>query len=477
MRKLSFALAVILLAATYAPSVEQANLNSSDSFRDVSGTRIGHYKNGPLPVDLSGRTVAAYVPNQSGGHVTVPGSGTSGGTFTIPNVPTGFYLLQLGGTYLWTKNTVVDADFDREYRSNGVPANGNTTMTFDLTNLHKWQRTDVFEMVCPNNAAFNFLSGTVGETTFTGTFPYVGSLSDASQGDQYYASQFITQKVAGYSFAALGRHIAPAKFTQQQGSDTSINGRLKAIPQTGKFEANFNGADMAAQALAANPNAVLSSTGIDLQVYPGSIAKGFNTSTPDLIFGPMQPLITTNGDLGQVIYGNPFPPAKWPVILFYGDFAATVYVAPGATNGAPIGSGVLISTPTLPTSTIPMKPLVGVVTNPSINGKDFFANLLSIGATPLLKWSPPSLGQATYYLVQIYQLSNSGGTTMVSPPIASLSTQHASLRVPPGLLTTGSGYVFQIRAWYVPGLNFSKTPYMFGPTGASTDILSGMVQP
>src|SRR5271169_4187839 len=112
MHKLCFALAVMLIStASYAANGDELGPPST---RTVSGTEIGHYKNGTLPTDLSTATIGAFVPNGAGGYTFLPGSGTSSGTFTIANVPSGFYLLQLGTLYLWTKNTVVDADFDSD---------------------------------------------------------------------------------------------------------------------------------------------------------------------------------------------------------------------------------------------------------------------------------------------------------------------------------------------------------------------------
>jgi hypothetical protein len=279
----------------------------------------------------------------------------------------------------------------------------------------------------------------------------------------------------------LGRFIAPPKFTQQQGSDTPINGRLKAIPQIGKFEANINGADLAAQTMAANPNAVMTDTTIVLDVYPGSMAKGFNTDTPDLVGYSIgtgeQPFLTTNGDLGQIRYGNPFPAKKWTLFAGYTYTAATSYTAPGATNSAPLNSYVQDATTTLPSPTSPMTPLVGVVQKPSINGKTFFQDQTGVGMTPLLKWSPPSLGTATFYEVRGYELSNDGlGNTLINQ-IMRLRTASTSLRIPPARLSAGLGYVFLVRPFYVPGLNFAKTPFMSGPTSAFADVLSGMMQP
>src|ERR1022692_209646 len=104
MRRPHFALAVMLISvASYAAiggEPDQSFLPPST--RTVSGTEIGHYKNGPLPPDLSTTTIGAFVPNGAGGYTFLAGSGTSSGTFTIANVPSGFYLLQLGTLYLWT---------------------------------------------------------------------------------------------------------------------------------------------------------------------------------------------------------------------------------------------------------------------------------------------------------------------------------------------------------------------------------------
>jgi hypothetical protein len=480
MRKLCLALAVMLIsAAAYAASADESGPSvSSPSARTVSGTQIGHYKNGPIPTDLSTTTIGAFVPHGTGGYTFLAGSGTSSGTFSIANVPSGFYLLQLGGTYLWTSNTVVDADFNSDTRSDTVQADQNTTVTFDLTNLNVWESTDFLEMVCPNNAAFNLFFGTVGETAFTGTFPYSGGLSVASEGDQYYVFQLITQSVNGYPFTALGRYIAPAKFDQPQSSDTPINGDLRSIIQKHTFEANINGADLAAQALAANSKAVLVDTGIYLDAYPGSLVKGENTSTPDLIaynFGTGQPFITTNGDLGQVFYGNPFP-SKWPLFDLYQWLASTNYTAPGATNSVPIFTAAEGFNITLPTSTNPITPLVGVLSNPSINHKNFFADRKGVSTTPTLRWAPPSVGSATYYSVVIYQLANNGGNT-TKTAIATLYTPRTSLLIPKGLLSAGQAYVFKIHTWYVPGINFAKTPFMNGPTSAIADVISGMMQP
>ena len=479
MRKPCFALAVMMISvASYAEIGDEPNQGFlPPSTRTVSGTEIGHYTNGTLPVDLSTSTIGAFAPNGAGGYTFEPGSGTSSGTFTIPNVPSGFYLLQLGSLYLWTSNTVVDADTTQAFRSDVVQADQNTTVTFNLTNLSAWQDTDFFEIGCTNNNTIDSFVGTVGEKTFTGTFEYFGGLSVGSEGDQYYVIQLITQNVGGFPFIAAGRYMAPAKFNQAQGSDTPINGKLRTLAQNKAFEANIDGADLAAQALKANPKATLDATVIALDAFPGGLATGESTSTPDLVgydFGNST-LITTNGDLGPVHYGNPFS-SKWHLFDAYIWQAYTTYTAPGATNGTPIFTLAGGHDTKLPTTTSPITPVIDVVNNPTINHKNFFTDRTGVGTTPTLKWSPPSLGTATYYSVQIFHLANNGGNT-TKTSIANLYTSRTSLLVPKGLLTAGQAYVFRIRTWYVPGIKFVKTPFAIGPTFALADVISGMMQP
>ena len=478
-------LAVLSLVVSGHPYlVAQQQESAPVTTRTVTGTEIGHYKNGPLPVDLSTVTVAVYVPNGSGGYDVMPGSGTSAGTFTISGVPFGVYLLQLGSSFLVTGNTIVNEDSSWDFRSNGVPANSGTKVTFDLTNLDAWQSTDVFEMVCTNNSAFALFDGAVGETTFVGTFPYAPfytvNLSDASRGDQYEMIQLSTQRVGGLPFTGAARAFVPAKFTQAQGSNTQFNGTLATLAQTQEFEANINGADLTAQALAANPGAQLGGTSLVLDAYPGSPTYGERTSTPDLVgynlsFYVTGPNITTNEDFGKVAYGNPFP-ATWPLFDLYSWVATTYYTAPGASNSLPLSTFVEGYNTALPTSTSPIKPLVGVVTNPTINGQNFFSGQTGIGVTPTLRWSPPSVGKATFYQVDIIQLSNSGGNT-VETAFTAVRTPSTTLMIPQGLLSVGQGYAFVIRSWYIPGLNFAKTPFMSGPVSAFTDVISGLMQP
>lgn len=445
--------------------------------RTVSGTRIGHYKDGGVPTDLSTRTIAAFVPGRSGGYTQIVGTGTSSGTFSIPNVPYGYYLLQLGGRYLWTKNTVVSFDYNASYRSTQTVAGGNTTLTFGLTNLNPWQTTDFLELVDPSTSAFVLYPGADGQTTFAGTFPYTNYLNDSTLGDKTYFLQLATQSVGGYPFLSAARYLSPS-FAQVDGADTTVAGPMKAINQTQAFRANINGADIAAVALAANPNSTLTTTVIALDVYPGNMAKGDTTATPDLVgydFNSDVAPLTVNADLGDVMYGNPFPPS-FRLFSVYQYSAQTSYLLPGTTNPTALATWAVGTTPELPTAEAPMRPMVGVVSQPMVSGGDFFANRNGIGYLPTLTWGPPQVGSANVYSVAVYWIINNAGNTQANL-IARLLTQNTSITLPPGIMSAGQTYVFQITSGYRPGVDVAAHPYFLGPINAGADAISGMMQP
>lgn len=446
--------------------------------RTVSGTRVLHYKDGPVPVDLSTRTIAALVPNVMGGYWTLPGSGTSTGTFSIPNVPYGYYFLQLGGRYLWTRNSVINGDSYESFRSTGVGADPATTLTFNLSNLSPWLPNDVIELVDPSAPAFQLFTGSAGEPVFTGTFPYTSNLSDSTLGDKTYLLQESTQYAGGYRMLVASRYFSPSNFTQVDATDTQLTGRFRSIAPTQSFRLNVNGADVAAATLAANPGATFASTFFGLDIFPGSMAHGWTGAAPDLVTYDLNadaPPFTENADLGDVMFGNPFPPA-FTLFAVYQYSAQTSYLAPGANSSAAITTYVIGYTVALPSASNPLSLMVGTVLQPAVGGADFFANQTGIGFMPTLTWKPPAVGTAHAYSVLVYQLTNNAGSTEAAV-IARLQTQGNSITIPPNLLIAGQTYVFQITALYRPGVNLAVNPYMSGPTAANADVISGVMQP
>ena len=445
----------------------------------VSGTRIDHYLRAmTIPENLSAQGITAYVPNGAAAYKTVAGTGTSSGTFSINNVPGGYYLLAVGGFYLWTQNSTVHLDTYADSRPNPAQADPSTTsVTFDLTNINTWQTDDTLEMVAPNNATYLSFGEAAGANKFTGTYSYGGSLSDASLLDHYYVTQLITQPVGGTPFVALGRYFAVPKFTQADGSDTPIQGAMRTIPQTLQFEANFNAGDITTAAKAISAKGSLSDTSVFLDAFPGSLASGFVTASPDLVgysLGNGLPFLTSNLDYGPVFYGDPFP-VGWPLFIGYIWSVNVPYVAPGATSSTTLFGSSFGFTTTQPTSTQSLPLLVSGPTTPTVNGQSFASNLKGIGLTPQLAWVAPSVGTASYYQLFVWKLVKNG-TNSEAHLAATVQTSATSVTLPPGLLISGDAYVFDLWANTAHAYNTMQPLKTQLPYGA-TDVMSGVMQP
>ena len=444
----------------------------------VSGTEIAHFlKGATVAQDLSTTQVAAYFPDGSAGYTTIAGTGTSAGTFAINKVPGGFYLLQLGNLYFWTQNGTTHADTYADTRPNPAQAGSSTTVTFNLSNVHPWQTTDILELFSANNATYLSFDGTTGETKFTGTYPYGGALSDAAFGDRYYSTQLITQPLGGSPFVALGRSFTVPQFTQADGSDTTIAGAMQTVLQTEQFEANLNGGDISNAAAEINASGTLSDTSVFLDAFPGSLGNGVATASPDLVgysLGNGLPFLTSNTDLGPVFYANPFP-ATWPLFTGYVWSVDVPYTTPGASIGTDLFGSVFGFGTTLPTSTQPLELLISGPTTPTVNGQKFASNLSGVGLTPSLAWSAPATGKASYYQLFVWRLSKNGSASAVTL-VDTLQTSATSLTLPPGLLVSGDAYVFDLWAYTVQGYSVAWPLKFRLPYGAA-DVMSGVMQP
>jgi hypothetical protein len=473
----AFALGVLLgmLSCGGAQGSPSANLNNSSS--DPSGNATGNVtgvtntiyvnSNGTqvIPQDLSSTTIAAYIPNGSGGFTKITGTGTANGTFTVPLVPNGKYWLQEGNNFFWTDVSAIDT---LDFNVNRPP-----TSTQQNSNCCTWY--------VPNLGVSRLYSlNETGPGAWSGTGPWLNNssltapLMDAGGGDAGYllvypggalSSPFVTAQEFG----------GPVSVTMTDGGITTVNGTTNAIVASKSFRANIQGSAFQSLQPLVHPSATPfdegGQSGIAVKVQPFTTQYGalvtypvFLMSNPSLISASMN-VMSANTDYGDIAYGDPFP-AGFTEYVQYLDS-----VALGVDFGMSLLGEIGGVTTSIPSATQPVTPMLGPVVSPTIDGSDYHTALLA-STTPTLAWKPPSVGTAQYYAVYFGAKSTTaeGNPTIVNPMW--FYTADTSITIPPGVLSFGNGYVSLIRAYSSPSIDFTKTPLLQGMPYAWADVLS-----
>ena len=97
------------------------------------------------------------------------------------------------------------------------------------------------------------------------------------------------------------------------------------------------------------------------------------------------------------------------------------------------------------------------ITDLDLNLLRAFADQAGVGETPVLSWTPPSVGTPTGYLVEVFRLEAAGaGTTRT--PVLRYATAHVTVILPPGLLEVWSRVSWPIALIVVGAVIVSAIP-------------------
>ncbi|HTL97836.1 MAG TPA: hypothetical protein VL181_03425 [Holophagaceae bacterium] len=443
------------------------------------------------PQDLTATPIQALVPNTSGGFDTLTGIGHEDGTFSIPNVPVGYYWLKFGRSYLWTNVDNVEWVFDLYGRADAVyPGTQPTNLAMSATGLNAWQGTDELFWTVPNQGFTYSTYGIAGilntpnpgDTALNAyTMEFVQNgfpLLDASKGDQAYLTQLTSRIASGQTYRALGKAFYLPPTTMADGATTTANGGFLDIPQTSTLHLGWKRSALAAMTSAVNPSATVVQTEFGLWLSPLGTSVGVPGDAFQLFtYDSGDVNATADLDLGDLPYGNPFPTAWTPLAETYFTWSVA-YLAPGAATPVNLLRSAYTATTTMPTAATPIAPLLSPVQNPRINGKTLFQNQLGVGTNPVIAWDAPATGSPTGFVVSVYQLMNQGGTSAL--PLSSrfvLRTASRQVTVPPGIMTAGNTYVITISAVRNPGVNYASNPFQSAFPYGTSPVASAIVAP
>ncbi|MDQ3264677.1 MAG: Ig-like domain-containing protein [Myxococcota bacterium] len=451
----------------------------------VSGFRNLHYVTDQTeevrPVDLRTNSLAALVVDGSGFVSTYPAIGFQDGTFVIPGVPEGEYLLRFeANRYLVTYSRQLDLSNSELGRSQVEAPLPDTTLSVSLDGLAAWEGHDLAFTSAGAGVGYAYFGNAGaypdwGSTTLNATVDYGALVSINSgrglvaSGDDLVIHQLQAQQPTGavYDVASATRALRTTALDMVNGQDTPLVGTLSPLAQR-PLSVSVPVWALANQSWAVNP-------GVNLAVVlagvgaspPGGRSVGPPLAPAELFWANIDPAAGVDQQL-QYSYGNPFP--GWSEQFYWVGFYQRQYFAPGASTGTRVWGQLYSEQPREllpPALSLSLSP----VGYPTVDSNSFQWDGGGISQSPYLSWSSPSLGWANGYEVIIYRLGVDQSQRTTRTRVASFLTQNNWLRVPRGLISTGDTCFFVVRA--LQGGPSSWAPYRYDAYLSLADAMSG----
>jgi hypothetical protein len=469
----------------------------------------------PFDWTSANQTISALIPQSGGSFQTLTGTGAADGTFTIPQVPGGYYWLQIYNTAYWTSSSTIDLGWKiagRKYQSNICAFCQPTMFNFDISGLDAMpvpeQLRFYTDITLP---AFLYLAQ-AGSTTFVSDIPLTGPGPLAPPDISEVNTAFFLQVEPTTVDSIRGEEISPeltfANLTLNNNQDNPIAGTLVASPS-----ASF---DLAVQGSAWAPlfNNVGPSAAMPVGAYMNVIAQPFLDTSDGAIGAPwslnlplfetslthiplihpalgVHPLgpclpgpeftdmsdniavyaapILSDQDFGTLQYGDPFQ-SGWPRFLSICQTATMSVPVPGSNNPATVVFDAGINT-TLPTSSV--APLISQAQNPTIQGTSFYTASTITTLAPTIAWSAPASGTASGYKIEAYVLTTLPDGKPGYVPFASYYTRETSVNLP-GLQSSNT-YVFVLTAVSDPVASPETAPNRSGLPNGFASVVSGPI--
>jgi hypothetical protein len=449
---------------------------------------------------------AALVPQTDGSLQRLQGATNADGTFSIPNVPSGFYWLQISpAANFWTSTSDFDYGFDTIGQPRATTSSNTTTFQYII-----------IQTVPPNVAGY--LVGTTDVQNLSLldfiSFPLFTSLgfsrvitspTDWSEISTAYFSEFLPVSSGSFSGYALGRAQTLTNVSITDGDTNPVNVTLSPTPAAslplsimgtawvsaaqsiGPGTPSLQGSDYAvyAQPYVIDRNAYPVSVlfvGPDLPLLRPSVQSSTGSNFPfpylcSTTTGPTGfpvlltqiPPITTDVDYGSVSYGDPYP-AGWPRMLQYCEMSIVSVPRPNSTA---TDTFVVTNKQTTALPSGAVTPLLTPVQNPTLNGNSLFTGASLNTTSVTLSWTAPATGQPFGFYVSVYELATTPLGTTGYLPAGRYGTAQTSVKVP--FLTAGNTYVFTITAEMDAGADMEKSPLRSKVPSAETGVVSAPV--
>jgi hypothetical protein len=463
---------------------------------DVRGQVVIHYTTDTgvedRPVDLTKVAIEAYAELAQGGFARVTGSGASDGTFLVPQVPGGPFLLRLGSTVLVHPARQVSFESYTAGRPNATVNHPGFYFPLTLDGLSPWESlpSDLQQLVLLSSNA-----GCVAPLLL-GTFLQVGATSmqndlavsqqaptiDAMQGDHAVIAQFTQQEQPNasgdyYVNQLTGSLDVPSPELSAP-SPQALQGTLQPVAFDQHVTVNLNLPAFEAQSADLVPNGTPRAFFVEIYAYANTPSPA-RTRLRDFGFGevgfgdPVRPSEVGWPLVGlgvpwrtvgafPLTFGNPFPGWSTWVKAEYGAQGTIAMPLPdGGTSDVPVSQGSVVHFARL--SSLAQGSIAPMLTPPRdirIDGADAFAGAGHVSASPTFTWTgatsldPAFDGGTISYGLTVTPLSGDPTATSLT-----FLTTETRVTIPPELLTPGTLYNANVSARAIPGQDPSNPAY------------------
>ncbi len=470
-----------------------------------SGTQTAN-----VPSDLSAHPPLAFAPNGSGGFASLSVSGNADGTFTVQDVLPGVYYLETVDdqhVQNWYVTTARDIDLstfvigraDVQLMDDAAAANTELVLSVTDPNFAAWHPFDDVsgypgddvQLYSSTNGSYN-LEPQYDSELGTFTFPW-GQTGDAVVPIASDETVFVrlTEQAPGADgtlYSTITDASAPTAFALTQGSsdtpaDNSLTVSMSPLTSAQQTTVAVNWTRTACDAY--RPFGARTDTfnyGVYIDAQPGGVGRGQLGGTPDLlvialagqITGGVTAIAVTDLEVGNVTLGNPFP-ATWDVFAIPACSFTGTYTLPGAFPSTPLHANVAGNKPLSSLTGGALDIDLGPVTGLTVDGQDATADVDGAALTPVVQWTPPSLGTATSYTVKVKAMSLDANNHTVLQDVASIRTTAPTLVMPPGILVAGTSYALLLTAYYTGDVDREKYPDTPAMPNAIADLWSGII--
>lgn len=442
----------------------------------VEGKQLTHYI-GPggtndVTPDFTLEPLTAFTLKDSTFTPVKPVYGVNG-AFKLQVAKGETYYVGQNGSYVVTDARSIDLGSNRQGRGDQRPLDaGVPTLALTMTGLGPWQMDDSLELVTesvfdyaqlyPESTAVQDNATTTSGLRFSWSSilqPY-GIALETSKGDTATLVQMRTRPFAsdgGYdqfcqSVVSSG---ATGKLSTSEGATTSLTVSMSA-PTLKPATFDVRRSEWATLTHAVHPDAKLSWFDFEVDAVPNNLDHGWigylHTNLYCAFYEPV-----ADGPL-TISWGNPV--STWAELAVIGAGYEVPIETPdgGTASYFPHISNfdttsALLGAPLSPA----MSPAVSVaIDGMAAQGKPF--NIAS--QTPKLSWSAPQQGKPTYYFVYFRRLYQTATGATKTRGVGGLLTTKTEVRVPPGLLSSGS-YLAGVQAYDASGggFNASSAPW------------------